>query len=301
MRILRINWILLFRQAGAKWYADNCVRLAASLSYYTLFSLFPLILVALSVAHLFLADTTAARDALLNTLAHVTGGFRDEFVQALAAIQKARRYTGLVGAVVLILGASWVFGELVSAFNIIWGVEAPAGGGPWHWVRMTFFSFALVLAGAFLLLVSLVISTLLAAFGDWLGRLPGGAPLWTVARVAVNLAILTLVFGLLLKYLPQTWVGWRDVWLGAVLTAAGWSILQLAIATYIAWSNYGSYGAVGAILALVAWVYMSSQILFLGGELTVVYARLYGSRRESQEGAAEQTASATVGTAPRTM
>lgn len=274
--------ISLFKQTALKWRADNCIRLGASLSYYTIFSLFPLILVILAIIQLLLSNSDAARDAILDSLARVTGGFRDEFVRTLEAAQQTRRFSGVIGAATLLLGASWVFGELLSAFNIIWGIEAPASGGPMQFLRATLFSFALVLAAAFLLLVSMIISALLVALGGLLMALPGGALLWGIVHSLFSLAVLTLIFALLLKYLPQTFVAWSDVWLGAALTALIWTGLQSAIAYYIALSSYKNYGAIGAILALVAWVYLSSQVLFLGGEFTSVYARRYGSRRDAQ-------------------
>jgi membrane protein len=281
-KLRQIDWFQLLKAAVGKWSADNCLRLGASLSYYTLFSIFPLIVVILAVAQLVLSDVSAARDAVLDALASVTGGFRDEFVAVLTAVQRTRATSGVIGLAGLVLGASWVFGELVSAFDIIWGVETPTGGGPGAWVRMTFTSFALVLSGAFLLLVSMVVTAILTAVGAWLSALPGGAAVWSLGNLVLQLVVLTLIFAMLLKYVPSTGVRWGDVWVGAAITAALWSMLQFIIAAYIAWSNYGSYGAVGAILALVAWVYLSSQILFLGAELTVEYARRYGSRAEVQ-------------------
>jgi membrane protein len=226
-----------------------------------------------------LNNSEPARDAILAALTRVTGGFHDEFLNALVAAQRSRRATGVVGAVILFLGASWVFGELVSAFNIIWELEAPARGGPLEFLRATVFSFALVLAGAFLLLAAMVISAVLAAVGVLLGRLAGGTLLWGIVSSLLNLVVLGLIFALLLKYLPQTHVAWRDVWLAAGLTAVLWTLLQSAIAFYIALSNYKDYGAVGAILALVAWVYLSSQVLFFGGEFSYAFALSYGSRR----------------------
>lgn len=279
MNIRRINWIALFVEAGRGWFRHNCLRLGASLSYCTLFSLFPLLLVIISVAQLLIRDVAGVRATLLDGLARVTGGFRDEFVYALDAVQRTHSALGIVGVAMLLMGASWVFGELVSAFNIIWDVENPGGGGPLAFLRMTFFSFALVLATTFLLLVSMVVSGLLAALGAWLTARTGANVVWTVAHTVFNVGVLTLIFAVLLKYLPQTPVAWRDVWLGAFLTAAGWSVLQYAIALSIRLSNYASYGAIGAVLALVAWVYASSQILFLGAEITAAYARQYGSRR----------------------
>jgi len=193
-------------------------------------------------------------------------------------VQQSRRTSGIIGVVTLLLGSSWVFGELVSAFNIIWGLQAPERGGPLQFLRATLFSFALVLAAAFLLLVSMIVSAVLTALGTILAALSGGALLWSVASAIINLLVLMLIFALLLKYLPQTEVAWSDVWLGAALTAVLWIVLQNAIAFYIALSSYRNYGAIGAILALVAWVYLSSQVLFLGGEFTAVYAQQYGSR-----------------------
>jgi membrane protein len=270
--------LMLFKATCAKWNADNCLRLGASLSYYTLFSLFPCILIALSITRIALISSDAARDAILNGLATVTGGFRDEFLYALRATEQRQATVGVIGGILLLLGAAWVFGELVSAFNIIWQVQPPAGGGPLEFMRVTLFSFALVLSGTFLLLVSLIINAALTTLATLLYTLPGGVALWGGLQTVINLGLLTVVFALLLKYLPQTNVEWRDVWLGAVLTALLWTLLQALIGYYIAFSDYDAYGAIGAILALVAWVYLSSQVLFLGGEFTAVWSQHYGSR-----------------------
>jgi membrane protein len=268
----------LIKQTVREWNEDNCIRLGASLSYYTLFSLFPLILVVLAIIRLLLVNSDAARDLILEGLSSVTGGFRDEFVATLDAAMKSRSSSGIIGSVTLLLGASWVLGELVSAFNIIWDVEAPAGGGPGEWLRSSLFTFALLLAIAFLLLVSMLINTALTALTRFTSDLPGGAVIATIVHWAIMLGVLTSVFALLFKYLPRTFVAWGDVWVGGALTAVLWSILQYAISFYITLSSYKNYGPVGSILALVAWVYLSSQVLFLGGEFTSVYARHYGSR-----------------------
>jgi membrane protein len=280
MRFRRFNLLALLKATLRNWYAHNCLRLGASLSYYTLLSLFPLILVVLTIIRLLLNNSDAAREIIFNALASVTGGFRQDFETALAAARQTRGGSGIIGTVTLILGASWVFGEMVSAFNIIWGVQAPARGGPLQFLRSTFLSFALVFSGAFLLLVSMIISAVLAALGQWMQTLPGGATLGIIAHFSTNLLVLTLVFGLLFKFLPQTYVAWSDIWLGAVLTAIVWTLLQFAISSYIAFSNYANYGPVGAVLALVVWVYLSSQVLFLGGEFTAAFADRYGSRSE---------------------
>ncbi len=276
--MMRIKVWPLLRETGRKWNADNCLRLGASLAYYTLFSLFPLILIVLTIIRVLLENSDPAREAILSALGSITGGFHTEFAEALQAARQARLASGLVGTAALLLGASWVFGELVSAFNIIWEVEPPAAGGPLHFLRTTFFSFALVFAGAFLLLVSMILSAILTALGSFLQTLAGGPAVWQAVHLLINLGVLTGVFSVLFKYLPTTEVRWRDVKLAALLTAIIWSVLQLMIASYIAFSGYANYGAIGAILALVAWVYLSSQIVFLGGEFSYAYARQYGSR-----------------------
>jgi membrane protein len=278
MRFDEIKFML--KETVLKWNADNCLRLGASVSYYAIFSLFPLILVVLTIIRLLLESSTAtaAHDTILDALASMTGGFRTEFANALEITRRTPIASGIVGPVALILGASWVFGELVSAFNIIWDVEAPAEGGPLHFIHTTFFSFALVFAGAFLLLISMIISALLTALGAFITTLPEGFVLWQVVHILINLCVLTGVFALLLKYLPMTYVAWGDVWLGAALTAILWSVLQLVISYYITLSGYEKYGAIGAIMALIVWVYISSQVLFLGGIFTNIYAHHYGSR-----------------------
>jgi membrane protein len=272
----------LLKNTIKKWNADNCLRLGASLSYYTLFSIFPLILVVLFIIKLVYFNSDAARDSILDALTSVTGGFRDDFMTTLEAASQTRQTSGILGSIMLVLGASWVFGELVSAFNIFWVVESHGRGGPMEFVRMTFSSLSLVLAVAFLLLVSMIVSAVLTVIGKFMTTLPGGSALWGVAQVLVGFFVLTFIFALLFKYLPQTHVTWGDVWLGAALTGIIWSVLQFAISYYITLSSYKNYGSVGAILALISWVYLSSQILFLGGEFTAVFARTYGSRSDKQ-------------------
>lgn len=273
-----IQMIQLLKETAIKWNRDNCIRLGASLSFYTLFSIFPLILVVLSITRLLLINSDLARDAVLDALTDITGGFRDEFLTALEAVARTRGSSGVIGTIFLIAGASWVFGELVSAFNIIWGVEAPWRGGPLEFLRLTFFSYALILVAAFLLLVSLIINAILTLLGQYLAALPGGALLWGLIQVLINLSVLTMIFAILFKYLPQTRVEWQDVWLGALITAILWSLAQFGISYYITWSSYNEYGSIGSILALITWVYLSSLILFTGGEFTAVFARTYGSR-----------------------
>lgn len=147
-----------------------------------------------------------------------------------------------------------------------------------EFLRLSVVSYAIILVVSFLLLVSLVLSAVLTMLGQFMAALPGGPNLWNVVQVMISLGVLTCIFAMLFKYIPQTFVSWGDVWFGAVLTAVVWSLAQLAISYYIALSSYKDYGAIGSILALITWVYLSSLIMFAGGEFTAVYARHYGSR-----------------------
>jgi membrane protein len=281
-----LKWWPLVHETATTWYAHNCLRLGASLSYYALFSLFPLILVVLAIVRLLLVNSDAARDAILGGLARATGGFRDDFVSALATASETHAATGVLGAITLLLGASWVLGELVSAFNIIWEVEAPTSGGPFAFLRAPVFSIALVLIVAALLLTFMLVSAAVTTFVAFTTTLPGAAIAGGLVQVVLNLGVLTLLFALVFRFVPRTQVAWHDVWLGAGLTALNWTVLQVAITYYIALSSYQDYGAIGAILALVAWVFLSSQVMFLGAEFTAVYARRYGSRVRSSAGVA---------------
>jgi membrane protein len=144
MSLRQMDLLLLLKNTVKKWNADNCLRLGASLSYYTLFSIFPLILVVLFIIKLAYFNSDAARDSILDALTSVTGGFRDDFLATLEAASQTRQTSGILGSIMLVLGASWVFGELVSAFNIFWVVESHGRGGPMEFVRMTFSSLSRV-------------------------------------------------------------------------------------------------------------------------------------------------------------
>jgi len=185
----------------------------------------------------------------------------------------------LLGVAVLIVGASGVFGELQAAMNKIWQVAPRPGRGIWGTVQDRLFSFAMVLGVAFLLLVSLILSAALAAAGHFFeGSLPGGAALWEIVKACVSFAVITGLFSLLFKYVPDVEIAWRDVWIGAAVTALLFDVGKLLIALYLGMSGVSSaYGAAGSVVLMVIWVYYSTLILFLGAEFTEVRARLFGS------------------------
>jgi membrane protein len=283
------NLIDILKETGTDWLDDKAPRLAASLALYTLMSLAPLLILAVSVAGLLFGDD-AARGQIAHQLSGVLGEKGALAIQAILANAKTPS-SGVLGTVVglalALFGASGVFGELQGTLNAIWDVDSRPGRGVWGFVRDRFFSFTLVLGVAFLLLVSLVLSAGLAAVGAYFSHtLPGGAVLWQVLNFLISLGITTLLFATIYKVVPDVDIHWRDVWVGATATAVLFTLGKLGIALYVGRSTVASpFGAAGSVVALVVWVYYSAQILFFGAELTQVYARRHGSRIEPTKNA----------------
>jgi membrane protein len=282
---MRVNaksiWSLV-KEAAEDWDNDNASSLAAALACYTLLSIAPLVVMAVSIGGM-LFGRDAARGQIANELGSIVGSEAANAIQSIAANAKdpAPGITStVVGAVVLLLGASGVFIELHSALNTIWEVKPKPGRGVMGFIRDRLFSFAMVMAVAFLLLVSLILSAFLAAVGHFFAEtLPGGEFLWQVVNFLVSLGVTTLLFALIYKYVPDAEIVWRDVWLGAAVTAVLFSIGKLLLALYIGKSSFASsFGAAGSLVALVVWVYYSSQIVFLGAEFTQAWARRFGGR-----------------------
>jgi membrane protein len=200
-------------------------------------------------------------------------------------IQRAEQpSTGLVATVVavvtLLFGASGVFGQLQDALNTVWGVEPKEGRGVWGFIKDRFLSFVAVVGTGFLLLVSLVLSSALAALGKWFsGVLPLPEAVLQALNFMVSFVVITGLFALIFKVLPDARVAWRDVWVGAALTAALFTIGKFAIGLYLGKSNVASaYGAAGSLVIVLVWVYYSAQILLYGAEFTQVYANRLGER-----------------------
>ena len=256
-------------------------RLAAALAYYTLLSIAPLVVIVVAVAG-FVFGESAARGQISNQLGAIVGDQAAKGIEAV--ITNARSpSSGLVstilGVAVLLLGASGVFGELQSTLDAIWDVEPKPGRGIWGTVKDRFVSFTMVLGVAFLLLVSLVVSAALSAVGHYFqSSLPGGEMLWQLLNFFVSLSAVTVLFALIFKVIPDADIRWGDVWIGAAVTAALFSIGKLALGLYLGKSSItSSYGAAGSLVALAIWVYYAAQILFLGAEFTRVQARRKGT------------------------
>jgi membrane protein len=265
-----------------EWVEAEPFQLAAALSYYTLFSLAPLLLIAIGVAG-FVFGREAAQNQIVETLQGMIGQDSAQTVQEMIEASNEKPKTGMIstiiGFVVLLVGAGGVVGQLQTSLNRMWEVTPNPGQGIWGFLRQRFFSFAMVLAIGFLLLVSLVVTAVLSSFTAMLGSLLGNATFVAHAiDIVVSFGFVTLLFALIYKYVPDVEIQWRDVWIGAALTAILFTLGKYLIGLYIGTSGVSStFGAAGSLITILVWVYYSSLIFFLGAEFTRVYATQYGS------------------------
>jgi membrane protein len=285
-------WAIL-KQAATRWLDDKATRLAAALAFYTILSVAPLLLIALAIAGAVFGEE-AASGALNDQLRGLIGDAGAEVARTTvehADRPKAGTRATIIGVITLLFGASGVFGELQGALNAIWNVKPKPDRGIWGTVRDRFLSFGMVLVVGFLLLVSLVVSAGLAAVGKYVDGLAPGVPvLMLVANFALSFGLVTVLFALIFKYLPDAKVAWRDVWFGALVTAALFTVGKYAIGVYLGRSAPGTpFGAAGSLVAFVVWVYYSGLIVFFGAELTQVTAEHAGRKIEPTANAVPAT------------
>ena len=283
---MKATWNLL-KQTASEWSEDKASMLAAALAYYTIFAIAPLLVLVISVAGL-VFNEGQAQQALLEQIRQTVGQNAAGIVQTMISSQGGQGSSILatiIGFATLALGATGVFAQLQSALNQIWDVEPKPDEGVLHMVKIRATALGLVLVIAFLLLVSLVLSSLLSAFGGFLSNnLPGGAALWQLVNFALSLFVITLLFALIFKYLPDVKIAWGDVWIGAFVTALLFGVGRFLIGLYIGNSSTAStYGAAGSLIVLLLWIYYSAQILLFGAEFTQVYGRRFGSGIEPDE------------------
>jgi len=277
------------KETAKDWSDDNASRLAASLAYYTLLSLAPLLVITIAVLGLVLGPD-AARGKVVGELGSVVGVTAAEGIQAVVASARSPS-SGVIGTIVgvvtLLVGASGVFGELQTALDTIWEVEPKPGRGILGVIKDRFLSFTMVLGVAFMLLVSLVLSAGLSAVGEVFAHaLPGGEIVWQIINLAFSFGMVTVLFAMIFKYVPDAKVQWRDVWLGAAVTSLLFTIGKWGLGIYLGKAALSSsYGAAGSIVALVVWVYYAAQILFMGAEFTQVQARRRGREIQPSQGA----------------
>ncbi|CAA9233728.1 MAG: Inner membrane protein YihY, formerly thought to be RNase BN [uncultured Chloroflexia bacterium] len=272
----------LVKKVFSDWSEDRAPRLGAALAYYAVFSLAPLLVLLIGIAGLVFGQEAVQS----RVMAQVGGILGEQGGSAIGEmIQGARKpSTGIIatviGLVTLLFGASGVFGQLHDALNTIWEVQPKPGRGILGMIRDRFVSFTMILGVGFLLMISLVVSAGMSAFGEVLGGfLPGPEILLQAINLVVSLAVITVLFALIFKVLPDAEIAWGDVWIGAFVTALLFTIGKFALGLYLGKSDVASsYGAAGSLIIILLWIYYSSQILFLGAEFTQVYANTYGSR-----------------------
>ncbi|MDQ5851402.1 MAG: YihY/virulence factor BrkB family protein [Chloroflexota bacterium] len=269
-----------------QWATDNCLRFGAALAFYAFSSLIPVLLIVLAIMTFVLHYTGGGQNFQQQLLHRISGvvdspQLADQITSSLTgrtadAASKGTLGT-IVGLVVLLVTASAVFSEVDAAFKIIWKVPQPAQGTRLRgFIRAKVLSFALVLGVVVLLLVSPLLTAVLTALHD---VLPLGTPL-AILNAPLQVGLITLIFALLFKFLPDTAVAWGDVWIGGILAALLWIVGQQLLTLYFTYfTGFSSYGALGGVLAFLFYVYFSSQILFLGAEFTHVYAKVHGSLR----------------------
>jgi membrane protein len=270
------RWFTIFLSAGKAWNVDNAFKHSAAVSFYTLFSLAPITLIAVGIAGVFFGENVAKKQ-FATQMTHLIGATSAEVVQqAMEANMFADKswISTVMGVVLLIVGATTVFAQMQASLNELWGVTATPNRSGWMVIIIQrLISFAMVLTVGFLLLTSLVLSTALSAVvklaEGWMSVAP-----WVVhaADLGVGLAIITLLFALLFKVLPDVKLRWHDVWLGAFVTAMLFTIGRFAIALYLGHTTVAeSYGAAGSLVALLIWIYYSSAIVFYGAEFIRAY------------------------------
>src|SRR5689334_1064780 len=273
-----LGWVL--KHAFIGWWNDNVPRLGASLAYYTLFALAPILVIAIGVAGLAFGPD-AVRGEVVTQIRGLVGQKGAEAVQAMlqgAARPAASRLATAVGIITAFLGATGAFIELQTALNAIWRVQPRPGANIVSFLTQRLISFGLVIGVGFLLLVSLLVNAALAAFNRYLGNaFPALAVLWDAVNVLVSLAVVTLLFAMVYKVLPDVRLRWRDVWIGALVTAGFFSIGKQLIGLYLGTSTLASsYGAAGSVVVLLVWVYYTSQVVLLGAEFTRYYVERFG-------------------------
>jgi membrane protein len=258
------------------WLRHGSPRLGAALAYYAVFSLGPLLLIVIAVAGLAFGEDAVrgSLSAQFHGLLGDTGGQAiDAMIKGASSASSGKTMAG-IGIVLLIVAAVGVVVQMKDALNTIWEVDQSQEAGLWGYVRTYVISLATILALGFLLAVSLVISTGLAALTSYFGLTAEKSFFWQAVEFIVSTAILTLLFALLLKFFPDTKVEWNDVWLGAIATAVLFQVGKLAISWYIGTQGLEStYGAAASVVVLLIWVYYSSQIVLFGAELSHVRAQ----------------------------
>ena len=289
------EWRSLAVEAARGWQRDGAPSMGAALAFYTLFSMAPLLLLAISIAGIAIG-TDSARDILMAQLTSLMGEQGAGAVRAVLVAANERSeglWSAIVSVVTLVIGATTVFGELRTDLDKIWRFEAPPAAGAWDFIRSRLLSVGMVATIGFLLIVSLAVSAAVSAFGSmWAGGFPGSAFVLRMLEFAGSFLVITGLFAMIYKILPSVAIAWGDVWVGAAVTSLLFWIGKFLIGIYLGKSAIASpFGAAGTLVVVIVWVYYSAQIFFLGAEFTRTYALRLGSLQNAAMATAAKTAS----------
>lgn len=276
--------IRLLTTTAMKWWDDNPWRLSAALSYYALFSLAPLLTLAVAVAAV-VVDETVVQGELLRQLQELIG---EKGTNAMTHMLHSAGHpvegtvATLISFITLFIVSMGMFSELQDALNLIWRIPSrPRSSALWGLLRTRLFSFLLVIGTGFLLVAALTLNIVMAAAGKFIDRqMPEPQVVMTMINIMGSPVVMAVLFALMFKILPEGHIAWQDVWIGAIATAALFTLGRWAIGLYLGGPAMTSmYGAASSLMAILVWVYYSALIFFLGAEFTYVYAHQYGSRR----------------------
>jgi len=273
-------WLVL-KGAFAEFSEDNVLRLSAALSYYSIFSIGPLLVIVVGLAGIAFGHEHV-RHQIEGQLQSMLGPNSARTIESMMSAQKygSSLITTIIGIAALLIGAGGVFGQLQDALNTIWEVKAKPGTGIWRFIRNRFLSFTIVLGTGFLLLVSMTLTTFLTAVAGTIGEmLPFSEVLIHLLNFIVSFGVVTLLFAMIFKYLPDVKIPFRKVWVGAIGTALLFTIGKYLLSLYLGRASTSSpYGAAGSVIIILMWVYCASVILFFGAEFTQVYAKQTGTK-----------------------
>jgi membrane protein len=279
--------IELLKNTASQWSDDKAPQLGAALAYYTVFSLAPLMLLLMSVFSLWV-DKNHVQDTIKDQVAQFAGGSAATVVGDIVETTAKKKSRGIIatvaGVVIALFGASGVFGQLQDSLNTIWGVKAKPGQGVMGYLKARFISFAMVGGVCFMLLVSLTVTVAIKGMSDTLNHaMPGATVVSVILSILANLVVITALFAMIFKFLPDAKIAWNDVWIGAALTTVLFIAGKWALGLYLGSGSAGSaYGAVGSLITTLVWVYYSAQIMLFGAEFTQVYANEFGSHIEPE-------------------
>ena len=276
----------LFIETFRRWNAHRVPKMGAALSFYTVFSLAPLSILVLSLVSV-VVERNAARAEIVGQFRNFVGKEGAEMMEMILTKTAAESTSILgttIGFVVLLVGASGVFGELQDSLNQIWGVSSKRHP-VFILVKERVFSFAMVFVMGFLMLVSFMFSAAIAAAGSYLhARYPGMDGPWELGNSVVSVLVIALLFALIYRMVPDALITWKDVWLGALIAAVLFELGKFVLGFYFGRSAIASsYGAAGSLIIILVWVFYSAQILFFGAEFTRVYSLRFGSHRSDED------------------